>query len=65
MLIPLSGSVELRRGGDQHILLPGSAAHIATGDRGTLANLGPVPVSLMVVASPPEFAAQMATWPAA
>ncbi|WP_129305343.1 cupin domain-containing protein [Streptomyces sp. L2] len=65
VLIPLSGSVQLRHGQEAHTLTPGSAAHIGTGERVSLANPGAEPASLMVVASPPEFAARLATWPVA
>ncbi|WP_406446906.1 cupin domain-containing protein [Streptomyces sp. NBC_01613] len=64
VLIPLSGSVDLHHGDDQHTLLLGSAAHLDTGERIGLANRGPVPASLMVVVSPPDFAAHLAAWPA-
>jgi|1186.fasta_scaffold225967_2 quercetin dioxygenase-like cupin family protein len=63
VLIPVSGSVDLHHGDDQHALLPGFAAHIDTGERVSLANREPVPASLMVVVSPPDFAAQLAAWP--
>jgi quercetin dioxygenase-like cupin family protein len=65
VLIPLVGSVQVRHGQDVHTLAPGSAAHIDTGERVSLANPGSEPVSLMVVASPPEFAAGLAAWPVA
>lgn len=64
VLIPLSGSVDLQHGDDHHTLLPGSATHVDTGERVGLANHGPVPASLMVVVSPPDFAAHLAAWPA-
>ncbi|WP_329537397.1 cupin domain-containing protein (plasmid) [Streptomyces sp. NBC_01450] len=63
VLIPVSGSVQVRHGQDVHTLVPGSAAHIDTGERVSLANLGTEPASLMVVASPPEFALRLAAWP--
>lgn len=63
VLIPVSGSVELRHGEDVHALGPGSAAHIGTGERVALANPGSEPASLMVVASPPEFASRLSAWP--
>ncbi|WP_030899670.1 cupin domain-containing protein [Streptomyces sp. NRRL F-5126] len=63
VLIPLSGPVELRHGTELHTLTPGAAAHIDTGERVSLANPGTDTVSLMVVASPPEFASRLAAWP--
>lgn len=39
-------------------MVPGSAAHIDTGERVSLANPGTVPAPLLVVISPPEFAAR-------
>lgn len=63
VLIPLSGSVQVRHNQDAHTLVPGSAAHIDTGERVSLANLGTEPASLMVVASPPEFASRLTEWP--
>ncbi|MGH3180742.1 MAG: cupin domain-containing protein [Streptosporangiaceae bacterium] len=65
VLIPLSGSAELRHDGQIRTLSAGMAVHIARGERVSLANPGPGPASLMVVASPPEFAGRLATWPAA
>lgn len=65
VLIPLSGSVDLCHDGKTRTLAPGSAAHIATGERVGLANPGSDPVSLMVVASPPQFAGRLAAWPVA
>lgn len=64
VLIPLSGTVELRHDGKGRTLSAGSAAHIAIGERVALANPGTEPVSLMVVASPPQFAERLASWPA-
>ncbi|MDQ0957966.1 quercetin dioxygenase-like cupin family protein [Streptomyces sp. B4I13] len=43
VLIPVSGSVQVRHGQDVHTLGPGSAAHIDTGERVSLANLGTEP----------------------
>jgi quercetin dioxygenase-like cupin family protein len=63
VLIPLVGSVQVRHGQDVHTVVPGSAAHIDTGERVSLVNPGSEPASLMVVASPPEFAAGLAAWP--
>lgn len=65
LLIPLSGTAELRYEGQARALTPGMTAHIATGERVALANPGTGPVSLMVVASPPDFAGRVAKWPAA
>ncbi len=65
LLIPLSGSAELRHAGQARTLVPGMAAHIAAGERVSLANPGSGPACLMVVASPPEFAARLEKWPAA
>ena len=65
VLIPLSGSVELCHDGTRRTLSAGSAAHIATGERVSLVNPGTEPASLMVVASPPEFAGRLASWPLA
>ncbi|MBQ0825203.1 cupin domain-containing protein [Streptomyces tagetis] len=65
VLVPLSGTALLRHGGKEHPLTPGTTAHIATGERVALTNPGDEPVSLMVVASPPEFAAHIASWPLA
>lgn len=65
VLIPLSGSVEVGHDGTMQTLSAGSAAHIATGERVSLANPGTEPASLMVVASPPDFAGRLASWPLA
>lgn len=65
VLIPLSGAAELRHDGQARTLSAGMAAHVGRGERVSLANPGPEPASLMVVASPPEFAGRLATWPAA
>jgi quercetin dioxygenase-like cupin family protein len=65
LLIPLSGTAELRYQGQVRALTAGMAAHIATGERVGLANRGNEPASLMVVASPPDFAGRVAKWPAA
>lgn len=46
-------------------LLAGRAAYITRGERVSLTNPGSEPASVMVIASPPEFADQLATWPAA
>lgn len=63
VLIRRSGSVELSGGEDRHTLLLGSVARIATGERVAVHNTGTRPSSLMVVASPPECAARLASWP--
>ncbi|MGW5171613.1 cupin domain-containing protein [Streptomyces nodosus] len=66
VLIPLAGSVELHHDGQARTLTAGAAAaHIAVGERVSLANPGTEPASLMVVASPPEFAGRLASWPLA
>ncbi|MEH0421174.1 cupin domain-containing protein [Streptomyces sp. B21-083] len=63
VLIPLSGTVELCQEGKNRTLSAGSTAHIATGERVSLNNPGAEPASLIVVASPPEFAGRLASWP--
>jgi quercetin dioxygenase-like cupin family protein len=65
VLVHLSGSIELRQGGQLHRLAPGAIAHIATGERVSLDNPGTEPAVMMLVASPPEFVARIAGWPAA
>ena len=65
VLVPLSGCVEVRRGSRERVLATGCAAHIATGERVSLSNPGPEAATLMVVASPPEFAEHLASWPEA
>jgi quercetin dioxygenase-like cupin family protein len=65
VLIPLSGTAELRHAGQARALVPGMTVHIATGERVSLANPGSEPARLMVVASPPEFASHLENWPAA
>jgi quercetin dioxygenase-like cupin family protein len=64
VLIPLSGTAELRHDGQARALSAGMAAHVGRGERVSLANPGPEPASLMVVASPADFARHVATWPA-
>ncbi|MFI1533693.1 cupin domain-containing protein [Streptomyces anandii] len=64
-LIPVTGTVELGHEGKSRTLTAGSVAHIATGERVALANPGTEPASLMVVASPPEFAGRIEAWPEA
>lgn len=65
VVIPLAGSVELRRGEERRELRLGSAGHVATGERVSLANPGTEPASLIIVVSPPDFAAGFAAWPTA
>ena len=65
VLVHLSGSIELRQGDQRHSLAPGAVAHIATGERVSLTNPGTDPAVMMIVASPPEFVARIAGWPAA
>jgi mannose-6-phosphate isomerase-like protein (cupin superfamily) len=65
VLILLSGTAELRRDGRALILSEGMTARVHRGEHVSLANLGPVPASLMVIDSPPGFAGQLAAWPAA
>lgn len=65
ILIPLSGSTEVRQDGQTRTLSAGMIAHIGVGERVRLVNPGPGPASLMVVASPPEFAGRLAKWPTA
>jgi quercetin dioxygenase-like cupin family protein len=55
VLIPLSGSVNLHHDGQARTLSAGMTAHIATGERVSLANPGAEPASLMVVTSPPQI----------
>jgi quercetin dioxygenase-like cupin family protein len=63
VLIPLAGSIELRHDGTTRTLSTGSAGHVARGERVSLRNPDGEPVSLMVVASPPDFVKRLATWP--
>ncbi|MGH3151568.1 MAG: cupin domain-containing protein [Streptosporangiaceae bacterium] len=69
VLISLCGTAELRHedghDGPAVTLLAGRAAYITRGERVSLTNPGSEPASVMVIASPPEFAGQLATWPAA
>ena len=65
VLVHVSGSIELRHNDHQHRLAPGAVAHIATGERVSLINPGTEPAVMMIVASPPEFVARIANWPAA
>jgi quercetin dioxygenase-like cupin family protein len=64
VLIPMSGSVDLWHDGKSRALSVGMTVHIATGERVSLANPGTEPARLMVVVSPPQFAARVAAWPA-
>lgn len=66
VLIPVAGAVEVHHDGQARTLTAGTAAaHIAVGERVSLANPGAEPASLMVVVSPPEFAERLASWPQA
>ncbi len=65
VLVPLSGTAELKYDGQTRTLAAGAIAHIGRGERVSLANPGPEPASFMVVASPPDFAGRLARWPAA
>lgn len=65
VLIPLSGAVEVRQGEEVRALSAGAVARIAVGERVSLANTGAETASLMVVASPPDFAEHLASWPEA
>ena len=65
MLIPLSGALELRQGEHRSRLKCGTAAHIGVRERVGLANLEDGPATVMVIASPPQFADRIASaWPA-
>jgi quercetin dioxygenase-like cupin family protein len=64
VLIPLSGTLRLEHEGQARTLESGAAAHIATGERVSLNNPGTEPATLMLVASPPEFAIHLTEWPA-
>lgn len=65
VLIPLQGQVRLHQDGTDHDLGPGTATHIAIGERVSLANPGPDPAELLVVAAPPDFADIVTAWPPA
>lgn len=65
VLLPVSGAVELTHDGDTHELRAGSTALIDIGERVRLANPGDEPASVLVVASPPDFAAHVVSWPTA
>jgi quercetin dioxygenase-like cupin family protein len=65
VLVPLSGRLTVRHGGQEHPLTAGAAAHIARGERVSLSNAGDEPARLVIVASPPDFAAHPESWPAA
>ncbi|NMH97297.1 cupin domain-containing protein [Pseudonocardia acidicola] len=63
VLFPLQGQVRLHYDGNDHDLGPGTATHIRVGERVSLANPGPDPAELLVVAAPPDFAAALSAWP--
>jgi quercetin dioxygenase-like cupin family protein len=65
VLFPLQGRVRLHHDGNDHDLGPGTVTHIGVGERVSLANPGPDPVELVVVAAPPDFAAALSAWPSA
>lgn len=65
VLIPLHGRVRLLHEGTDHDLRPGTATHIGVGERVSLTNPGPDHAELVVVASPPDFAAALSAWPTA
>jgi hypothetical protein len=64
-LVHLAGSIELRQGSVHHRLAPDAVARIPTGERVSLSNPGKGTATMMIVASPPEFVARLAGWPAA
>jgi quercetin dioxygenase-like cupin family protein len=64
VVIPLTGSLELSQGEHRRPLSKGMAAHIGLGERVGLANRDVRPATVMVIASPPEFADRIAaSWP--
>lgn len=65
VLLPQKGRVRLHHDGNDHDLAPGTVTHIGVGERVSLANPGPDPVELLVVAAPPDFAAAVSAWPTA
>lgn len=65
VLFPLRGRIRLHHDGTDHDLGPGTVTHIGVGERVSLANQGLDPVELVVVASPPDFAAALSAWPTA
>lgn len=66
VLIPAAGTLELSHNGETKKLTAGTTvAHVAIGDRVGLANPGTEPAKVTIVASPPEFARHLATWPSA
>jgi quercetin dioxygenase-like cupin family protein len=65
VLVPLSGTITVGHEGGTSRLAPGGTAHIATGERVSLANAGDEPARLMIIASPPDFAAHPESWPVA
>ncbi len=65
VLVSLTGTVELRQGERVGTLAQGAAAHIPAGERISLRNPGDQPATVMMVATPPDFVAHLASWPAA
>lgn len=65
VLIPLRGRIRLSHDGADHDLVPGSATHIDVGERVSLADPGPEPAELVVVAAPADFVDALADWPTA
>lgn len=64
VLVPLVGQVEVHHDGRSTLLSPGMTAYVGVGERVRLANPGTGPASVVVVASPAEFADRLASWPA-
>jgi quercetin dioxygenase-like cupin family protein len=65
VLCPLQGQIRLHHDGNDHDLGPGTVTHIGVGERVSLSNPGLDPVEVVVVASPPDFAAALSSWPTA
>jgi len=65
VLIQETGSVEVGHDGKSETLSAGAVAYIAKGERVSITNPGTETATLMVVASPADFAAQLANWPTA
>ncbi len=65
VLIPLSGSFDIHHDGKIQSVSVGNTVHIGTGERVRLANPGTESATVMVLASPPQFAERVASWPAA
>jgi quercetin dioxygenase-like cupin family protein len=63
-LIPLRGRARVSHNGTKHDLDPTTAAHIDIGERVALDNPGTEAATLLVIATPPEFAATITSWPA-